>query len=872
MPRKNPLSKPPEPALPKLTLLPFAFPFFRKRNGNARTPERFTNEHDIFRLLAENEPAGAYLVSRKGMWHGGIHITETGAGQGLDLDAGLRCLADGELIAFRADKTYPTSEIATADSQSPVPAPYSTGFALVRHTMAFPRDTTLTFYSLYMHLMSDEDYANFPKRDKPSYWLRQWRVTSHARDKPVRGRNGQPADPFQQGLRVRMAPNGAPIAIVPQGAGVMIGERKTVHGREWGQIDALLGASLYPLEAGGYVELNCAIGGWILMGHEGAGAVVEESVLDSTFDRVIVAKDLPGNGNGIPIKAGDLIGHLGRYDSLNACTSGTRMAHIEVFCDDGILPFIEQGRAWIREHGPHKDDWAALGLPFDPALLRIAPGTALYRRAHDGTFIPGADAHLRKTDALQLYRVAALARDPKRRVPESNPLGDPGYPVSWWHVEGVNALGHPIDGWVRDSNFPGGRVTREFAQKWIDFQCLAAAHDPAHTIFATTQAWLDYANGTEIADSAARSTLSPLMSKVYDALFTTGNGEQAADELCMLSQTERGAYPWHMLAASRLIVKHESEWANPSKWRPLIAELEKQVGPKPAHAEELKRIEKLVWWDEVRAAVPGFPAPVAFQIHPIAIAGNFLRKATLTCKHCDNDLSITETILQRIFPRINDTHAQSFASSLPQAFTRYEINSCARASHFLGQCEVECNGFTEFRENLRYIDGERLWATYKTSLTHGLKRLHPEWTMDQIKSYAKTNLIKNDSELGEVLFGDDSHPGKDYRGRGLLHVTWRSTYGEYAQASGVDVTTSPDMLQNDPDIATDSAAWFWQSRSINTHADTNDVRAVTRAINPALKDFSRRKDAVKRAFSILNQGSEPCSERWNSTLDQKNGW
>ncbi|WP_232431107.1 glycoside hydrolase family 19 protein [Burkholderia ubonensis] len=618
----------PTPAPAKLKPLPFAFPFLRKGRGKSEASAQFTDEHEIYRLLAEREPSGAYLVSRKGMWHGGIHVTEAGAGQSLDLDAGLRCIADGVLIAFRANKTYPLSEIAAADGGSPVQAPYSTGFALVRHTMEFPQGTKLTFYSLYMHLMSWEDYANFPKRDKPSYWSRQWQVTQHAQDKSSPGRNGPVADPSQQGLRVRKShPHGESIGIVPQGASLSIGKKE----KNWGQVTDLYGASLYPPEAGGYVEPSRAIGGWVYLGQENGGPVVEEVIPDSMFDRVIATTnqtctkgDPQGDGGGIPVKAGDLIGHLGRYDSLNQCTSGTRMAHIEVFCDDGIQSFLEQGRAWVNEHGPHKEDWTALGLPPEPTILRIAPGTVLYQRTEDKKrFVPGADPQSRKTDAVQVYSLAELARNSKRRIPEPHPNPDPGYPVNWWHVDGVNAQGQPIEGWVCDFNHGSGRITREFAQKWIDFECCADAHDPAHTIFATTQEWVDYASGANAADLASRSKLSPLMLKVYDALFTKGDGKQAADELCTLAQTERGGYPWLMQAASRLIVRHESEWANPSKWKQLIAELEKQTGPKPQHEEEQKRIDKLAWWDEVKVGVPGFPGPEVFHIHPIALRANF---------------------------------------------------------------------------------------------------------------------------------------------------------------------------------------------------------------------------------------------------------
>ncbi|WP_236873235.1 hypothetical protein [Burkholderia sp. MSMB0856] len=626
----------PTPAPAKLKSLPFAFPFLRKGQGQSKASAQFTDEHEIYRLLAEHEPAGTYLVGRKGMWHGGIHITEAGAGQSLDLEAGLRCIADGVLIAYRADKTYPLSEIAAIGSESPDQAPYSTGFALVRHTMEFPRGRKLTFYSLYMHLMSYEDYANFPKREKPSYWPRQWRVTQYAQDKPSPGRTGQLPDPAQQGLRVRKSPNGTPIGILPQGASVGIGKIETKHGKRWGQLTNLHGTSLYPQEAGGYVEPSSAIDQWVYLGQENGGPVVEETIQDSIFDRVIVVTDQtkPGDTPGIPIKAGELVGHLGRYDSLNQRTSGTRMAHIEVFCDDSIQSFLEQGRAWVNEHGPHKEDWAALGLPSEPTILRIAPGTVLYQRTQNNKFVPGADPQSRKTDAVQVYSLAELARDPKRRIPEPHPNPNPGYQVSWWHVDGVNAQGQPIDGWVCDFNHASGRVTREFAQKWIDFECIEDTHDPAHTIFATTPKWVDCERGANVADIASRSNLSPLMLKVYDTLFTRGDGKRAANELCTLAQAGRGGYPWLMQAASRLIVKHESEWANPSKWTQLIAELEKKTGSKPQHGEEQKRIEALTWWDEVKTAVPGFPTPEVFHIHPIALGGNFLKGDTCVCGCC----------------------------------------------------------------------------------------------------------------------------------------------------------------------------------------------------------------------------------------------
>ncbi|KVU66720.1 glycoside hydrolase family 19 protein [Burkholderia ubonensis] len=859
----------PAPAPAKLKPLPFAFPFLRKGRGQSEVSAQFTDEREIYRLLAKREPSGSYLVSRKGMWHGGIHVTEAGAGQSLDLEAGLRCIADGVVIAFRANKTYPISEIAATDGGSPVQAPYSTGFALVRHTMEFPRGTKLTFYSLYMHLMSWEDYANFPQRKKPSYWSREWRVTQHAQDKPSPGRNGQIPDPSQQGLRVRKTPNGAPIGILPQGASIRIGKRKKVRGREWGEVTDLLGASMYPPVTGGYVDPSPDVGRWVYLGQENGGPMVEEVFPDSMFDRVIVttdqtlsSSDSQGDGGGIPIKSGDLIGHLGRYDSLDQRTSGTRMAHIEVFCDDGIESFIEQGREWVGQHGPHKEDWAALGLPSEPTMLRVAPGTVLYQRTQNNEFVPGTDPLSRKTDAVQVYSLAELARDPNRRIPEPHPNPDPGCPVNWWHVDGVNAQGQPIDGWVCDFNFAGGRVTREFAQKWIDFECLADAHDPAHTIFATTQKWVDYARGANVADLASRANLSPLMLKVYDALFTNGDGKQAADELCTLSQIERGGYPWLMQAASRLIVKHESEWTNPSKWKQLITELEKQTGPKPQHEEEQKRIEALAWWDEVKAYIPGFPAPDVYHMHPVGLAANFQFGSQL----------ITLAMLTAVEPSNSTEYYQRILPFLNKYASIYQVNKPKRIAHFLSQSAHESHlrasdeGLNYNPRNMRKTfgckGGKKNYDEKCDDCKHGRLR-EKLWSQEayyahnpeHLANYVYANRMGNGDE--------DSGDGYKYHGRGFIQVTGKDGYQSFQNEHNrrspddqQDFVKNPEIVASRLEYAVESAFVFWARNNLNSISDSGRVFDVTQIVNGGQIGYDDRRDRYNRVAPLLGLSVE----------------
>jgi hypothetical protein len=122
------------------------------------------------------------------MWHGGIHISEAGAGQALDLKGGVRCIADGDVVAWRLNRSYPISELPAQNGKPAFSAPYSTGFALVRHAMEFPRGTKLTFFSLYMHLQDLAGYESDATLPKPAYWTPEFKVTEYAQDKPMSAR------------------------------------------------------------------------------------------------------------------------------------------------------------------------------------------------------------------------------------------------------------------------------------------------------------------------------------------------------------------------------------------------------------------------------------------------------------------------------------------------------------------------------------------------------------------------------------------------------------------------------------------------------------------------------------------------------------
>lgn len=826
------MTRPSNPPSTPVKLLAFAYPFRKNAQGTDGPPADFIDEHEFHQLL-RREPSGAYAVSGKGMWHGGIHVTEAGAGASLDLKGGVRCIADGEVVAWRVDRIYPVSEIPARNGQPAISASYSTGFALVRHSMEFPKDRELTFYSLYAHLQDFADYENDAHLPRPKYWATRFEVTTYAQDRPTIGSGCQSAPADQRGLRVRVSkPHGKVLCILPHGSQVSVGKREG----NWGQIIDASGVSPYPGIAGGVA--HPAVDGWMFLGEEHGGPVVKEVMPDSSLDRVVV---LSRPSEVVPVKAGELIGHLGRYDSLSQQTSGQRMVHIEVFCDDSVKAFIDAGRAWIRQNGAHVSAWQQLVLPNEPTIQRIDSGTALYRQ-HDEE---GAQAQ--QTGVIEVFPLAALATGSSDRQYIETVAGSDGEKRHWWKIDSADVRHQPIDGWVREQSFAGGTVTREFAQKWVDFQPLDDEHEPTHTMFATTNGFVDYSIGADVPDAGSLGKLSPLMTSIYQALNLAGDRAQAADDLRNASSG-----PWTALRMSRLIIQHESEWANPEKWKELIAAIEQRTGPKPEHIEEQKRIEKLVWWDAVKAGLTDFPASNVFHIHPIGLVGNFFRSG----------FRFTSAMLLRLFPSGNKEALQEVADELNAHLEAYELDTPLRRSHFFAQVMQE-TGSSLTREEGFFWRASSLIGSFSyfrhrpaEANAHGYHQTKPIKADGTTMSQSDFEAIANGAYGGRAELGNGDYASGDgwrYRGRGLKQLTGRANYRSFTRWHAtlqqewphevIDFEANPDLLVQ-PKYAARSAAYFWVDHKLADEADKGNtavqVNSITAIVNLHTDSYEER--------------------------------
>ena len=137
----------------------------------------FSNLEEMLAHL-EGEAAGHWLIGRNGMWHGGIHISDTTtpwcalSGQAMNEavdfpvpfpgEQAVRCMADGEVVAYRINRDYLSVPWYWGDLR------YSGSFVLVRHRIQ-PGETAesgLTFYTLYMHLAP---WLAYPEQDSTAF-------------------------------------------------------------------------------------------------------------------------------------------------------------------------------------------------------------------------------------------------------------------------------------------------------------------------------------------------------------------------------------------------------------------------------------------------------------------------------------------------------------------------------------------------------------------------------------------------------------------------------------------------------------------------------------------------------------------------------
>lgn len=180
---------------------------------------------------------------------------------------------------------------------------------------------------------------------------------------------------------------------------------------------------------------------------------------------------------------------------------------------------------------------------------------------------------------------------------------------------------------------------------------------------------------------------------------------------------------------------------------------------------------------------------------------------------------------------------------IPGAATKFQINTAVRLAHFLAQCGHESAGFKATQENLNYsADGlNKIFTKYFKAVNAADYARQPE----KIASRVYADRMGNGNEA--------SKEGYKYRGRGYIQLTGKSNYTEFNKVVEDDILANPDLVASRHALL--SAAWYWNSRSLNNSADKGAhdaaVTEITKKVNGGTIGLADRIKHFKEYYSLL---------------------
>jgi len=175
---------------------------------------------------------------------------------------------------------------------------------------------------------------------------------------------------------------------------------------------------------------------------------------------------------------------------------------------------------------------------------------------------------------------------------------------------------------------------------------------------------------------------------------------------------------------------------------------------------------------------------------------------------------------------------------LKSVFEKYDISTPLRKAAFIGQCGHESASFKILEENLNYS-------------AQSLLNVFPSrFDIQTADDYAHNpEKIANKIYAGRMGNTEDGD-GWKFHGRGLIQITGREMYSNVADALGLDLLNSPELLI-EKNNASMSAGWFWNKKGLNYLADAKNWQEITRRINGGTNGLQDRIDRINKALTIF---------------------
>ena len=210
-------------------------------------------------------------------------------------------------------------------------------------------------------------------------------------------------------------------------------------------------------------------------------------------------------------------------------------------------------------------------------------------------------------------------------------------------------------------------------------------------------------------------------------------------------------------------------------------------------------------------------------------------------------MNLTISQLRQLLPK--NKYVEHWHHALSVLLPDYDIDTPRRVAAFIAQCAHESGGFSVLQENLNYKP-------------QALRRLFSKYFPDDAiagQYCAKPNkqeAIANRIYANRMGNGDESSgDGYRFRGRGLIQLTGRSNYQNFADSIEVDgrplkIDEVPAYLETFEGTA-QSACWFWETNNLNKWADEGDILTLTKRINGGTIGLEDRKKHYEHALHVL---------------------
>ena len=514
-----------------------------------------------FNHLAGDESA-RFLFNNSGLWHQGIHLRASKFPSSEFENNNICAIADGKLIAYKVDSEYKSDNESESSKESAV---YSTGFFLLKHEVAYPKDNVLTFYSLYRHTAKLSDYKSGIEEIVGSTKSSDNKIV-------IRDAQNQPLNP-----RVELK------------NGVTIGVKR--HTQTQDKFDELLWYR--ETKDNKTVEHKPKSGEHWRIFHQSYEEMQSEQIkglpllskhkIDTQAD-IEVKLDKP-----IEIKAGEELGLMGEYNQIGE--SGEKLLHLEVFTYDNIEQFKAKAEA------AYKQDREKKGIKDN--FLYVARGSQLYSVLKDEV------VELEKSKVEIMVPLADVAKQTVKK--KTDKVGKDYYNVQPYlyslphkHQEGGIYVDerHLTHGLL----FPGVNIFNQSGNGLCIFKHPLHQNIDPKSDLTTEQ----------------KNELDPMFKSIMDELDLEKD-KNAAVSFEAGKLKDLLLSPVQQRRLTGIVAKHDSEW---KKTR--AADFSQTCGVYRANGKEdtAKRIEKRVEDLSIKLEVDGFNTDKqAYYLHPLGMIG-----------------------------------------------------------------------------------------------------------------------------------------------------------------------------------------------------------------------------------------------------------